>query len=275
MPLYFRDNGQLPEGGKDPGLYFYLAQEPSFISSDPVWLSNFKHLLPKARAWVLTPNKPLRQFVDGLSRVASDTRVFLDEVFENLDPQQTEALSDWEAQFNLPNSALTEQQRRDRLQARWAAQGGQDPTYIQETLQAAGFDVYVHEWWEPTTRGDSGGSVNNDVTPVARDPNAFLTDSDLLVNKILVETNVALGDGSGDFQDGNPAAQDGSDLVQYDFQAYTLPSDPNTFPYFLYIGGETFPTLANVDATRREEFEDLCLKICPTEQWLGILVTYV
>ena len=56
---------------------------------------------------------------------------------------------------------------------------------------------------------------------------------------------------------------------------YIVPNDPSKWPYFLYIGGETFGELAQVDPKRRDEFEALCLKICPAQQWLGILVEYV
>jgi len=55
---------------------------------------------------------------------------------------------------------------------------------------------------------------------------------------------------------------------------YIVPNDPTKWPYFLYIGGETFGDIAQVDPKRRDEFEALCLKICPTQQWLGILVEY-
>ena len=55
---------------------------------------------------------------------------------------------------------------------------------------------------------------------------------------------------------------------------YVIPADPTKYPYFLYIGAATFPETANIPAARKNEFEQLCLKISPTEQWLGILVTY-
>jgi len=56
---------------------------------------------------------------------------------------------------------------------------------------------------------------------------------------------------------------------------YIVPNDPTKWPYFLYIGGQTFGTTAQVDPKRRDEFEALCLKISPTQQWLGIIVEYV
>ena len=47
------------------------------------------------------------------------------------------------------------------------------------------------------------------------------------------------------------------------------------WPFFLYIGSSTFPNLAQVPLARRDEFEELCLQICPAQHWLGMLVEYV
>lgn len=266
----------------------------------------FQHLLPRARAWQLTIEKTLRSFFQGLAPTGSDARTFIDEVWLDIFPQTTREIDKWENQFALMNSGLTEQERRDRLDATWKALGGQDPTYIQDTLQAAGFNVFVHEWWEPSVEHPAGGSVNGDVTPVVRNPLTYLDDGTTpgaflmfdggvdaqdgdpvsqdggtatpqgypLVNKILVSTVVTIGDGAAGMQDGAPIAQDGGLTTVYSFEQFVIPNDPTKWPFFLYIGGETFPDNASVPQSRRDEFEDLCLKICPLEQWLGILVTY-
>ena len=270
------------------------------------WLNQFKHLLPNARAWRITADKKLRQFFEGLTVLGSDAKSFLDGVASQIDPQLTKQLEQWETQFALPDTGLNEQQRRDRLEARWKVQGGQDPRYIEDTLQAAGFNVYVHEWWEPITGRPNGGSVDGDVSPVARNPFTYLDDgtgslpflmldgaSDAqdgdsvaqdgstltpagypLVNKLLESADVGVGDGSTAMQDGGLNAQDGDSTTTYVRKQYAIPADTTKYPYFLYIGGETFPNQANILNSRRDEFEDLCLKICPTEQWLGILVNY-
>jgi hypothetical protein len=270
------------------------------------WLNVFKHLLPNARAWRLVIDRPLRQFFQGLTGIGSDSKTFLDGVYNDIDPQLTRELPAWESQFALPSTILTLQQRRDRLSAAWKAVGGQSPRYIQDTLQEAGFDVYVHEWYIPSTEHPTGGSVNNDVTPVARDPFTYLDDgtgglpflmydgtadaqdgdalaqdgSTLtpagypLVNKLLESSVVIISDGSTQMQDGGQSAQDGGLITVYSKKQYVIPVDATKYPYFLYIGGASFPNQSNVSNSRRDEFENLCLKICPTEQWLGILVNY-
>lgn len=271
------------------------------------WLDVFRHLLPTARAWRLTPDKTLRKFFDGLAQgVPSDAKENFDNIYQDLDPVYTRALSLWEDQFALFDTGLDDAGRRSRLSATWKAQGGQDPRYIQDTLQAAGFDVYVHEWWEPNPTQPLGGSVNGDVVPVVRDPFDYLDDGQTaipfaaydsaadmqdgdtvaqdggtnvpvgypLVNKLLETSTEFIGDGSPYMQEGDPFAQDGSFLTIYSRKEYIMPIDPDTFFYYLYIGGETFPEQAVIPQSRKEEFEDLCLKICPLEQWLGIIVAY-
>lgn len=263
----------------------------------------FQHLLPDARAWRLTIQKTLRFFFEGLAGAGSDARDFIDGVWSDLLPQTTRELALFEAQFGLPNTLTDTQERRDRLAARWQAMGGQDPRYIQDTLQAAGFDVYVHEWWVPGTEPPLGIKaaatarppllyLYDGLTPIpylSEDGAADMQDGDVavaldgaaanptgyvLVNKLLVPTTAVRGDGSEAMADGDPLALDGSYRTTYDDKAYTIPADPATRPYFLYIGAATFPDKAQLSVSRRNEFEALCLKICPLQLWLGILVEY-
>lgn len=233
-----------------------------------MWLRVFQHLLPDARAWRLNVGKQLRQFFEALTQLPEDVKNFYDLIWLDLDPLVTRELQAWEAQFALPDCGLTEPECRARLDAAWKARGGQSPRYIQDTLQAAGFDVYVHEWWGPGSN-----------PPVARDPNDHLTgtggDGYMLVNKIVEFVSSPLGDGEESMQDGDELAQDGGGISSTVLKEYAIPSDPDKFPYFLYIGGETFPNLASIDPDRQDEFENLCLKICPEHLWLGLLVEYV
>jgi len=95
-----------------------------------------------------------------------------------------------------------------------------------------------------------------------------------LVNKILVPSSEILNDGSAEMMDGGLIAQDGAIVTNYALKQYVIPVDVATHSYILYIGGVTFPDHANVPETRRNEFEALCLKICPAQQWLGMLIDY-
>jgi len=272
-----------------------------------MFLRIIKHLLPRARAWSITIDKTLRRFFDGLAQgLGVPIKLFFDQIYQDTQPQTTRELDAWEKQFGLNSGAvLTEQERRDRLDATWKAHGGQSPRYIQDILQAAGFNVFVHEWWEP----GSEPPLNVIAPAIARDPHDYLTgggnlldllsidgaidmqDGDILaqdgsatqptgyplVNNLLVLAGNFIGDNDSDMQDGDVLAQDGgigSLSSVYTLKKYIIPLDPLTYPYFLYIGGAIFPDHAVVPSARKSEFETLCLKICPAHLWLGILVDY-
>lgn len=270
------------------------------------FLRLYQHLLPDGRAWRTTVDKRLRQFFTGLADAPSDVKDAADSVWADLLPETTDKLNEWERQFGLPGSVVSDQDRRLRLAATWRSLvGGQSPRYIQDTLQAAGFDVYVHEWWEPSTPPTPGSFGS----PTPRNPllylrreftgAAFLVEcgeaeaqcGELfaeagnslqprgypLVNKI-TETvpDILPLCGESFVEAGEPEAVCGNytEFIEK-LREYIVPDDPTKWPYFLYIGGETFGDIAQVDPKRKDEFEALCLKISPTQQWLGILVEYV
>lgn len=272
-----------------------------------VFLRVFQHLLPNARAWRITISKTLRSFFEGLSGVGADAVKYADDVYGDAFPQTTREIEAWENHFALKTSAnLNEQERRDRLDATWKQLGGQDAKYIQDTLQGAGFDVWVHEWFVPGTEPLPG--VKLCVTP--RNPidvlraeftgvngqNTVGCDEALaacgeafaecgngidplgypLVNKIFfTEDDLTILCGEVLAECGELDAQCGQ-FVNFLFKPvnYIVPLDPAKWPYFLYIGGEVYGDIATIVPTRRDEFETLCLKICPLHQWIGILVTY-
>jgi hypothetical protein len=250
-------------------------------------------------------DKTLRQFFEGLSGAPQDVRDFLDLVWLDMFPQTTRELDQWEGQFALTAPVPTEQDRRDRLDARWAAQGGQSPRYLQDTLQARGFPVFVHEWWEPGT--EAPVDVKYCTTP--RDPFLYLAPTtgpisyDSLCGEPLAlcgEPLMLCGETGGTplgyplvnplwetFQQwftlcgeplalcGEPEALCGNYLTfGQRRRVYLIPVDPAKWAYFLYLGDETFPDRATIPNARRAEFEELALQICPTQQWLGILVEY-
>lgn len=262
------------------------------------FLRLFQHLLPDGRAWRTTTDKRLRQFFQGLAVLPEDAKTSADSVWGDLLPETTDKLSDWEHQFGLPGNVTGEGGRRQRLAATWRSlAGGQSPRYIQDTLQTAGFDVYIHEWWEPSApptprnpllwlrRNSSGSALLVDCgepealcgESFAEAGNGLEPPGYPLVNKIFKSApNLLVLCGAPEALCGAPEALCGNyNETTETPQDYTVPDDPTKWPYFLYIGGQTFGTLAQVEPKRRDEFEALCLKICPTQQWLGILVEYV
>lgn len=257
------------------------------------FLNIFKHLLPTGRAWSITVDKRLRQFFQGLSdSLISPMKLFVDQIWQDIFPQTTRELDQWEDQFSLTkNATLTEQERRDRLEATWRAVGGQSPFYIQNTLRDAGFDVYIHEWWEEVVDVNNIAvcgletSVCDFSTAVCSDK--VIGNAILLRNPFSVLGNVfpapAVDCGEDFAECGEPDAECGNTFLQTgyllvnknDNTQYLVPNDADKWRYILYIGGVNFGDIAQVPLNRRNEFEALCLKICPAQQWLGLIVEYV
>ncbi len=251
----------------------------------------FIHLLPRAKAWWMVVDRPVRQFFQALSNALVDTvRDAADLVNRDLFPATTRELRAWGLQWGLPNNGLSEADQRVRLAGRWSAKGGQSPRYLQDTLQGDGFNVFIHEWWVPASD-----------PPIARNPNVIVTPDGigcgeaiaecgepimecgegiygsagrLLVNKIYTPFYIdSMGCGEPLMECGEPGAGCGeySDLL-FLRKKYTVPPDETLWPFFLYIGGETFGTQADVPADRIEEFEDRCLQICPDHLWLVLMI---
>jgi hypothetical protein len=239
-----------------------------------------QHLLPTGHAWRVGIDKVLRRFFLGLSEQPQETRDYIDKVYLDLfpatarskdDPDPNErsgALEEWERQYGLtPNG--TEAARRLALAAEWRATGGQSPSYIQGVLHAAGFtDCYVYDWWS------SGPPY------VARDPRDY-------TELALVGIYQCTGDGlptqpqcsslPTQPQCNDWLANEVYYLVNKDLTRRApppVPNDPDTFPYWFYIAGASFPAHAVVDITRRAEFERLVLKLRPLHLWVGVLVDF-
>ena len=260
-----------------------------------LWFRTFEHLLPRGRVWQMKLPGQLRDFFMGLTTLPADVRDFVDAVWFDMDPQTTRELDQWEDQWGLRVTGLTDQGRRDRLEAQWAALGGQSPRYLQDTMQANGFDVYIHDWW----------AVPAAAPPVPRNPNLVLTDGGItyavccgdtvmecgeadavcgdsstptgypLVNKIPLIFTIPPGCGDTAMECGEDIALLGEDYGGgIGNVSYSLPSDPLLYPYFVYFGGATYPDHAVVDSARRNEFEELLLTICPGHLWIGVLVDY-
>lgn len=261
-----------------------------------------QHLLPRARALNIMVSKRLREFFVGLyNGIFPAFKEFIDQIFLDVFPQSTRQITEWEAQLGLMNTSLSENSRRTRLEGTWQALGGQSPSYIQNTLRGNGFDVYVHEAWElprpepssspvyrnPLTylQSGTGGIIYNVACgeplalcgeATAQAGNSNEPQGYPLVNKIFrTEPDLVVLCGDTQALCGEPDAQAGNynGFISVP-QEYNVPSNPDTYPYYLYIGGVNFPGLATVASNRRDELESLLLQICPAHIWIGVLVNY-
>jgi len=258
-----------------------------------MFLEVIKHLLPTARAWRITVDKTLRQFFEGLTGTFAEIRLYVDLVWLDIYPQTTRDVAAWEEQFGLPNTTLTNQQRRDRVDGAWKSSGGQSPRYIQDSIQAAGFNVFIHEWWEPVDvfaaecgvpTAECGeptaicGAIIGVAQPIAaepRDPSKVLTDGSVPFGYFLNSGGSVAVCGGVKAISGAANGVSGGLLVNKPAKIiYQIPTNPAQWPYVLYFGAQTYGERATVDVARREEFEALCLKLCPAQQWIGLIVEY-
>ncbi len=222
-------------------------------------------LLPTGRAFRLWVGSQLRQYIEGLSGFLADIRQHIDLIWLDTQPSSTRALDEWEAQFGLPNGAgMATPDRIERLNGEWAATGGQSPRYIQDVLQAAGFDVYVHEWWVP-------GS-----SPIeTRDPNAYVTEAAGTWRYGIA--GARCGVAAVRCEDFDVYRTDPYILTTRGPDAYTPPAPPTDstkWPFVLYISSADIGIEAEIPAARRLEWERLVRMITPAQHWLGIIAIY-
>jgi hypothetical protein len=172
--------------------------------------------------------------------------------------------------------------------------GGQGKDYLQSVLRDAGFDVYVHENNPPI---DPAIFLVGDFVMVAGGDNAYAGRSDafagltttgeLLVNGFIPDTTdqrlFLMNAGNG--YAGNQASVAGyfTQFLVKD-KEYTLPTDPLLFPFVWFVGGlatrnasnelETI-AVADVPASREQEFKDLILMIKPAQSWVGLIIEFI
>lgn len=227
-------------------------------------IKQLKHLLPSGLAWRLTKDKALKRLMNGLGTVGDDARKFADDRYLDLFPQTSTTLDDWGDQFGVPGTA-------EAVDAAWKATGGQSKSYIEGILQAAGFDLYLHEFWVPGTEPPAGTLGS----PVVRDPRKYLDSPTWIGAPIYTAGDATVTAGGGATAGATEQAGGGPGYLLVDGVNTYYPGDNQTrWPYYVYVGAQTFPQLAYVPAERRIELEALLLKLIPAQQWIGVMVYY-
>jgi hypothetical protein len=232
-----------------------------------LFLRIFQHLLPRTEVWKLWFSSMLRKFVEGILSAPADVKTFTDNVFLDVFPDTTREIEAWRTQFGLADGP-DEASNRLQLTSAWQATGGQSPRYLQDVVRAAGFDVYIHEWWQmPAT-----------LPRVARDPRTYTNVPRIGTNQCSALPNpVRCRAGVTARRCNRFLANEIHYLVNKDLTNNApppVPDDPAKWRYFLYWGGASFPGHASVPAERRAEFERLLLKLRPAQQWLVTLIDY-
>ena len=262
------------------------------MAYSPRWFKVFKLLSPRSNAFLLFIQKKFTKFIEGLTALPADFRQYIDEIWLDIFPDTTRSIELWEKQWGIITPALDIETRRANVDTLWKLSGGQDQPYIEATLRAAGFDVYVHENNPPVDPDNflsgifvlQAGGLN--AYAGRQDAFAGRTGGELLVNGPIL-TNVALilaiAGGNNSFAGNiNMNASYFEELTTFD-KTYQITDDPDLWPYFFFVGGTatrnashelTAIDYAEIAPEREDEFKALLLKLKPAQSWAGLIINF-
>lgn len=222
------------------------------------------HLLPKSFLWKSSASV-LRIFT-GVQNWFDDAREKFD--FGLLENRPATTSDVFERLVKAGISArflggISEADARNLLITIEPRSKGQAAARLQDILQSAGFDVYVHEWFEP---GTGPSWTERDPTPYLSDALAGLMHCD------------------------DDDANCGSDIAYCDDWLITggnwltnqtliprgkMPPAIGDYRGLFFVGGETFGDIALVDSEKRELLEYLILRYKRATQWVVLICDVV
>lgn len=263
-------------------------------------------LLPTGRAWLQRPVKIMGAIFGGIADEMALTRLVALKVKDSIFPQlmDVEFIPDWENRFNLFDANLTEQERRDRLDAQWQSRNIASE-YLETQLQDNGFDVFVKEsaiLANPTSLGDDilgdfvlegnivAGQIVTQCTSNVR-PDSILgeftldTSTDLShpVKADPCKDLAGAGVSLGDFVLGDDIALEANKakfIVNHiDASLDPIASCPvleQRCIFIFYIQGPgEFGDVADVPAARYNEFRELVLKHKRASAWAACFINLI
>lgn len=216
-----------------------------------------RQLYPTGRAWYMKKGGIFHSLHTAINRsfvrLVQDAQLTLDSCFPDNDNFNENDCALWEYRLGLiTNNSLSLAVRKQAILRKMAYPGNvrarQHRLYIESQLQLAGFNVWVHKNLPPYQTPDD-----------------------------IVSLGLAATQHGGSTQHGI-GTQHGS----VGFQVIANSSSPNesysvgsnlwaTF----FIGGENLGDMANVPASRLQEFKELVLKLKPAEKVAFIFVNFV
>lgn len=187
------------------------------------------------------------------------------------DPQNTTILTDLEKEYGLrsDNQALTEQQRRDRLDAIvYAPRGTGAASYLQAQLQAGGFAVYVYQN-SPSTDpgaffGGPGGELICNHLPYDRTITEARKDQSLWPHVFFIGGTAVLND-SGRIVHIDPVVI--SDALKPAFREIVLKCKPVHSWALAVINAEGYFTFSDDDSATADTVEGFASADWTTGGW--------
>ena len=218
-------------------------------------------LLSTGTALVLTVNKRLTQYINGLADGApEDFKAFAFLNWTNLFPHSTNDVQLWANQFGLFPSEDEDAQRKN-IDAAWKSSGGQGLDYFQGVLDAAGFGVFVHASLDPET-----GLYRNPLDWLEQAPNIGVMHSG---------ADNAHADGEEAYASNLQEGGISDYIVNQNLTFRPQPpivDDEDNWPFWIYVGGEVFGDRAEIPESRELEFQTLILSLFPGNYWIGLFI---
>jgi uncharacterized protein YmfQ (DUF2313 family) len=216
-----------------------------------------KQLYPTGRAWRLNIGSVFENLHNGLSvseeQFYNDAKSILNSAIPDNDEFSVDDATDWERRLGLiTNSSLSLDERKQAIIRKMNFPGvvpaRQSYLWLQNQLQLAGFNVWVHE--------NLGGEAPEDV---AIYPDDLLNDFD---HGMFDHGEVDHGGGYINLV---------ANKIDNDF-GFELGSD---YKCTFFIGGETKGLFADVDASRELEFRQIILMTKPVQTVAVLFINYV
>lgn len=220
-------------------------------------------LLPPGAIWIVADGDDLDLLFEGMADNMELVRIDLNNLAYIRNPQLTVILDDLEKEFGIPfDPTLTEQERRDQLQAaKLATQGDGTDTFLQAQLQQAGFDVQVHSNEPPI---DPAIILEASFLVYCDGDGAFCGHEDALCGRSAGEL-IANGDAL--------------------FDIFPIPASSDYWHLIFFVGGDAVRNAgtdaiesiapASVPVARIPELIRLIVKYKPLHAWCGLIVTPV
>jgi hypothetical protein len=246
---------------------------------------------PEGSIWEPAPDLCLDNFLNGIADNWETVRAFLDTLDNVRDPATTTLLEDLEREFGVfTNTSITEEQRRLQLKPlvyQRSSNGSVDA--MQSALDAAGFDVQVHE---NSPAVDPAIFLDQVFQMVAEGGNAYAGrddafasrfGGDLLVNGDLFNTKRQFTAVSGNVYAGDGTTAGEYSGLEREEVVYKVPTDPGDWPLVFFVGGDatrdgsgalTDIELADVPTEQESEFKRIILRAKPMHSWAGLIISY-
>lgn len=214
-------------------------------------------LLPSGRAWRFASTSRIAQLLGGITPAFERAAAFVATAYQDIFPEHTTKLQAWERELGLWTYASTSDDERRLAIGRKAAEwGGSDLSHLESVIRAEGFEVYLHECWETTD------------PYVARDPRDHIEQPRIG----WMQAGEALA------QAGESSALANAFLANETHYMQTprwsseapdrVPDDSDYWPFFVYVGGETFGESGVVHPDRVQELRYLLRRAIPARHWI-------